>query len=205
MAGQIRNYQTCAGSSRPTTFTLMQNPIPCQKLVYCVAALCCVILSASAQSRPPAADAVQSGLEKEYASLLDFYKDLHLHPELSLHEERTSAHVAEELKKAGYEVTTKVGGHGVVAFLRNGAGRTVLVRTDMDALPVKEQTGLPYASSVTSKDDRSNDVPVMHACGHDMNMTCVLGAAHLLAELKDRWHGTLVVIGQPAEERSGGA
>ena len=183
----------------------MQNPIPCQKLVYCVAALCCVILSASAQSRPPAADAVQSGLEKEYASLLDFYKDLHLHPELSLHEERTSAHVAEELKKAGYEVTTKVGGHGVVAFLRNGAGRTVLVRTDMDALPVKEQTGLPYASSVTSKDARGNDVPVMHACGHDMNMTCVIGAARQLAQVKDRWHGTLVVIGQPAEETGQGA
>src|SRR6266404_662636 len=148
---------------------------------------------------------VQTRVEQEYSNLFELYKHLHTHPELSFQEEKTSARVAEELRGAGYEVTTAVGKHGVVAVLRNGSGSTVLVRTDMDALPVKEQTGLPYASSVTAKDPDGKEVPVMHACGHDMNMTCVLGAARVLAKLKEAWHGTLVVIGQPAEERGGGA
>ncbi len=148
---------------------------------------------------------VQTRVEQEYSNLFELYKHLHTHPELSFQEEKTSARVAEELRAAGYEVTTAVGKHGVVAVLRNGSGSTVLVRTDMDALPVKEQTGLPYASSVTAKDPDGKEVPVMHACGHDMNMTCVLGAARVLAKLKEAWHGTLVVIGQPAEERGGGA
>src|SRR5713101_8274027 len=150
-------------------------------------------------------ESVQSQVNQDYPRLLELYKDLHAHPELSFQEERTSARVAEELRRAGYEVTTGVGKHGVVGVLRNGPGATVLARTDMDALPVKEQTGLPYASTVTAKDPQGNDVPVMHACGHDMNMTCVLGAASVLAQMKDQWHGTLVVIGQPAEERGGGA
>src|SRR5207248_1251288 len=137
--------------------------------------------------------------------LISLYKDLHCHPELSFQEEKTSARVAEELRKAGYDVTTGVGKHGVVALLRNGTGPTVLVRTDMDALPVKEQTGLPYASTVTATDENGKQVPVMHACGHDMNMTCVLGAAQVLAQLKEQWKGTLMVIGQPAEERGSGA
>jgi len=150
-------------------------------------------------------ESVQSQVNQDYPRLLELYKDLHAHPELSFQEERTSARVAEELRRAGYEVTTGVGKHGVVGVLRNGPGATVLARTDMDALPVKEQTGLPYASTVTAKGPQGNDVPVMHACGHDMNMTCVLGAARVLAQLKDRWQGTLIVIGQPAEERGGGA
>jgi hippurate hydrolase len=150
-------------------------------------------------------EAVQAQVNHDYPSLFELYKHLHAQPELSFQEEKTSERVAEELRRAGYEVATAVGKYGVVGVLRNGPGTTVLARTDMDALPVKEQTGLPYASSVTAKAPEGEEVPVMHACGHDMNMTCVLGAARVLAQLKDRWQGTLVVIGQPAEERGGGA
>jgi amidohydrolase len=141
----------------------------------------------------------------EHASLDALYKHLHTHPELSLQEEATSARLAEELKKLGFEVTTGVGGHGVVGVLENGKGPTVLVRTDMDALPVTEQTGLSYASKVRVRDKAGNDVGVMHACGHDMHMTCWVGTARVLAGLKDRWQGTLVFIGQPAEEIGAGA
>ena len=169
-------------------------------------ALACVMtVCGFAQSPLAAREQVQSRLQQEYPSLFELYKFLHAHPELSLHEEQSAARVAEELRKAGYEVTTGVGKHGVVAVLRNGPGPTVLVRADMDALPVKEQTGLAYASTVVTKDSQGNDVPVMHACGHDMHMTCLVGTARLLAQLRDVWHGTLVLIGQPAEEVGGGA
>jgi amidohydrolase len=141
----------------------------------------------------------------EHAALDALYKHLHTHPELSLQEEATSARLAEELKKLGFEVTTGVGGHGVVGVLENGKGPTVLVRTDMDALPVTEQTGLSYASKVHVRDKAGNDVGVMHACGHDMHMTCFVGTARVLAGMKDRWQGTLVFIGQPAEEIGAGA
>src|SRR6266850_2515664 len=166
---------------------------------------CCLPLFALPRSFAAPRDLIQSRVQQEYANLFELYKHLHTHPELSFQEQKTSERVAEELRKAGYEVTTGVGKYGVVGVLRNGSAPTVLIRTDMDALPVKEQTGLPYASTVTAKDLQGNDVPVMHACGHDMNMTCVLGAARVLAQLKDQWRGTLVVIGQPAEERGGGA
>jgi hippurate hydrolase len=169
-------------------------------------ALACVMtVCGFAQSPLAAREQVQSRLQQEYPSLFELYKYLHAHPELSLHEVQSAARVAEELRKAGYEVTAGVGKHGVVAVLRNGPGPTVLVRADMDALPVKEQTGLPYASTVVTKDGQGNDVPVMHACGHDMHMTCLVGTARLLAQLRDVWHGTLVLIGQPAEEVGGGA
>src|SRR6266852_4719860 len=161
--------------------------------------------SGHAQNNTSARQLIDQRVSQEQSRLLELYKHLHTHPELSFQEEKTSAHVAETLRSAGYEVTTGVGRYGVVGVLRNQSGPTVLLRTDMDALPVKEQTGLPYASTVTAKDPQGNDVPVMHACGHDMNMTCVLGAASVLAQMKDQWHGTLVVIGQPAEERGGGA
>ncbi len=114
---------------------------------------------------------IDSHVKKESASLLALYKDLHRHPELSFQEQNTSKHVAEEFKKTGCEVTTGIGGYGVVGILRNGTGPTVLVRTDLDALPVKEQTGLPYASTVMTKDLQGNEVPVMHACGHDIHMS----------------------------------
>ena len=144
-------------------------------------------------------------IEAEYPSLFELYKHLHANPELSFHEEKTSARVAEELKRAGFEVTTGVGKYGVVAVLKNGGGPTILVRSDLDGLPVKEQTGLPFASTVTTKDDAGKDVSVMHACGHDIHMTSLVGVARVLAAMKDQWHGTLVLIGQPAEEKGGGA
>ena len=146
-----------------------------------------------------------AGLDALYPSLDSLYMDLHRNPELSLHEEKTAARLASLLRPLGYEVTEHVGGTGIVGVLKNGAGRTVWVRTDLDALPVKEQTGLAYASTVTSKNDAGQTVGVMHACGHDVHMVSWIGAATLLARSKDRWHGTLVFIGQPAEEVLRGA
>jgi hippurate hydrolase len=144
-------------------------------------------------------------LDSIYPDLDKLYIDLHQTPELSLHEEKTAAKLAARLKALGYEVTTGVGGTGVVAILKNGKGPVVLVRADMDALPVEERTGLPYASKVTTKDDSGATVSVMHACGHDIHMTSLIGAATLLARAKDRWRGTLFLIAQPAEEKGGGA
>jgi hippurate hydrolase len=137
--------------------------------------------------------------------LLGLYRHIHSHPELSFHEVETSQRIAEELRRAGAEVTTGLGKHGVVGVLKNGAGPTVLVRCDLDALPVTEATGLSFASKVTTKDDEGNSVGVMHACGHDMHMTVLVGTARWLADHKDRWSGTVLFIGQPAEEKIGGA
>ncbi len=141
----------------------------------------------------------------EYALLDSLYKHLHAHPELSFYEYETARRLASELRALGFEVTEQVGGTGVVGVLRNGEGPVVLVRTDMDALPVVEATGLPYASTVRTRDEAGQEVGVMHACGHDVHMTVWLGTARVLARHRDRWSGTLVFIGQPAEERSGGA
>jgi hippurate hydrolase len=146
-----------------------------------------------------------AGLDAAYPKLDALYQDLHRNPELSKHEDRTSAKLAAQLRALGFEVTEHVGVHGVVGVLRNGPGPTVLVRTDMDALPVKEQTGLAYASTVTTRNEAGETVPVMHACGHDIHMTSWVGAATLLAGLKSRWHGTLIMVGQPAEEVVAGA
>jgi amidohydrolase len=148
---------------------------------------------------------ILAGLDGLYPELDAVYRDLHQTPELSLQEEKTAAKLAERMRKLGFEVTQKVGGHGVVAVLRNGPGPTVLLRTDMDALPVEEKTGLPHASQVKMTDDTGQSVPVMHACGHDVHMTVWLGTATLLARAKERWRGTLVMVGQPAEERGSGA
>lgn len=145
------------------------------------------------------------GLDALYPSLDALYQDLHRHPELSKHEEKTAAKMAARLRELGFQVTEHVGGLGVVGVLRNGGGPTVLVRTDMDALPIKEQTGLPYASTVTAKNAAGEEVGVMHACGHDIHMASWVGAAALLAGARDRWHGTLVFVGQPAEEVVAGA
>jgi hippurate hydrolase len=155
----------------------------------------------------------QAIADAELPSLLTIYKDLHTHPELSTHEERTAAIVAKELKAAGCEVTDHFGKYdkpgltsfGVIGVMKNGAGPTVAVRTDLDALPVHEETGLPYASTVTTKNDAGQDVSVMHACGHDIHMSTFIGTARALGKLKDKWHGTIVFIGQPAEETVGGA
>jgi hippurate hydrolase len=142
----------------------------------------------------------------ELAPGLDaLYRDLHQHPELSLQEQETAARLAGRLRDLGYQVTTGVGGHGLVGVLQNGPGPTVLLRTDLDALPIKEETGLPYASAVTARNTGGEPVPVMHACGHDVHMAGWVGAATLLARSKARWRGTLVLVGQPAEELGSGA
>lgn len=157
----------------------------------------------------PAADSPQPAIEKriadEYASLDALYKDLHAHPELGFQEVRTAARLTKELKAAGFEVTEKVGVTGVVAVLKNGAGPTVLVRADMDGLPIVEKTGLAYASKDTVRDADGREVGTMHACGHDINVTCLVGVARVLSGMKDQWKGTLVFIGQPAEEIGAGA
>jgi hippurate hydrolase len=160
-----------------------------------------------------AAQSLDQMIDREIPSLLTTYKQLHAAPELSMQEKNSSALIAARLKELGYEVTYPVGQYtepgttcyGVVAIMRNGNGPTLLVRTDMDALPVQEQTGLPYASSVRGKSQTGDDVPVMHACGHDIHMTTLLGTAKMLAQLKSQWHGTLMLIGQPAEEVVKGA
>lgn len=149
--------------------------------------------------------AVEKQVEAELPNLVELYKHLHTNPELSLQEEKSAAQMAKELEKVGFEVTTKVGGTGVVGVFKNGKGPTILVRTDMDALPVVEQTGVPYASQVKMRDKLGREVGVMHACGHDIHMTCWTGTARVLTAMKDRWQGTLVFIGQPAEEIGLGA
>lgn len=149
----------------------------------------------------------------ELPSLLAIYKDIHGNPELSGHEQRTAALVAKELRAAGCEVTENFGKYddsrlkcyGVVGVMKNGDGPTVLLRTDMDALPVHEETGLPYASTVMTKNDEGRDVSVMHACGHDAHMAAFIGTARALQRMKDQWSGTIVFVGQPAEEAIGGA
>jgi hippurate hydrolase len=139
------------------------------------------------------------------AELADIYVDLHRLPELSFQEERTAALAAAELTRLGFEVTTGVGRTGVVGVLSNGTGPTILLRADMDALPVLEATGLAYASTVRGRDPEGQDVPVMHACGHDVHVTCLLGAVRVLAGERDTWAGTLVAVFQPAEELGVGA
>jgi hippurate hydrolase len=162
--------------------------------------------AAAAAADPAPAGVLRADIDAMYPDIERLYTDLHQNPELSLLEEKTSAKLAERMKKLGYQVTTKVGGTGVVAVLKNGPGKTLLVRTDMDALPVLEQTGLAYASKVTQKDAVTGDVvPVMHACGHDVHMASWIGTATILAKRKDLWKGTLMFIGQPAEERVRGA
>src|SRR5213080_4595956 len=166
-----------------------------------------VALNSFAQQTP------QQIADTELPSLLTIYKDVHSHPELSTQEERTSALLAKELKAVGCNVTENVGKYeksdqkcfGVVGLMKNGDGPVVLVRTDLDALPVQEETGLPYASTVVTKNEKGDDVHVMHACGHDAHISMIIGVARSLGKLKDQWHGTIVFVGQPAEELGIGA
>ncbi|MEY9850008.1 amidohydrolase [Streptacidiphilus sp. MAP5-3] len=151
-------------------------------------------------------DAVIGNLPEIREGLAELYRHLHQHPELSLQETRTAALLARRLRDAGFDdVTECVSGTGVVGVLRNGEGPVVMLRADIDALPVEEKTGLPYASSTRAIDQDGRDVPVMHACGHDMHATCLAGAATLLARSRDQWRGTLLVVFQPAEEFAVGA
>ena len=176
----------------------------------CFLALAYLLAAIIAAAQSPALD---SKVDQELPALVSTYKALHAAPELSHHEDKTAALLAGQLRSFGYEVTEHVGkypnpawqGHGIVAVMKNGTGSTVLVRADMDALPVEEQTGLPYASHVYTKNDAGVDVGVMHACGHDIHVTTLIGTAKLLAAMKDQWHGTLVLIGQPSEETIDGA
>jgi hippurate hydrolase len=141
----------------------------------------------------------------DLGALAALYRDLHAHPELAFAEHRTAAIAAQRLRELGYQVTAGVGGTGVVGVLSHGTGPTVMLRADMDGLPVLEQTGLPYACTGRTTDSAGADVPVMHACGHDMHVTCLLGAAAELAAHRDEWHGTLLLVFQPAEEAGQGA
>ncbi|HEY8187317.1 MAG TPA: amidohydrolase [Pyrinomonadaceae bacterium] len=160
-----------------------------------------------------AQQSLDSMIDRDIVSLVATYKTLHAAPELSHHEERTASFFANQLRALGYTVTERVGkyekpewtSYGVVAVMKNGAGPTVLLRTELDALPVDEKTGLPYASKVKTKNEAGQEVSVMHACGHDVHITNMLGTAKILSQLKDQWAGTLVLIGQPAEEVGDGA
>ena len=154
---------------------------------------------------PAAAQTLDEQVKAQMPSLIDIYADLHAHPELSFHEVRSAGILAAEAKKLGFDVTEKVGGTGVVAVMKNGPGPVVLVRADMDGLPVTEQTGLPGASKVRVTTDEGVETGVMHACGHDTHMTSWIGVARLMAANKANWSGTLVMVGQPAEERGAGA
>ena len=180
-----------------------------QLLKICLSISVLLSLSGLAQAQ----QSLDGLLDRDIAGLVSTYKSLHAAPELSHFEEKTSAFVAKELRALGYTVTERLGkygrpewkGYGVVGVLKNGAGPTVLVRADLDALPVEEKTALPYASKVRTKNEAGQDVGVMHACGHDIHITSLLGTARLLAELKDQWRGTVVLVGQPAEESVDGA
>lgn len=178
-----------------------------KKILFTVSLVALIVGSTSAQQ------SLDSMIDREIGQLVSTYKMLHGAPELSHYEAKTSAFVADQLRALGYTVTDHFGkydrpewkGYGVVAVMKNGAGPTVLVRTDLDALPVEEKTGVPYASTVRTKNDAGIEVSVMHACGHDVHITSFLGTAKMLSQLKDQWHGTLVMIGQPAEETIDGA
>jgi hippurate hydrolase len=166
--------------------------------------LSCAALAAQA---PPAVWTTPTVAEVDaiYPDVEALYMDLHRNPELAFQETQTSAKIAARLKALGFDVTTGVGRTGVVGVLRNGAGPTVMLRTELDALPVEEKTGLPFASTAVGRNSAGQTVPVMHACGHDIHMAALVGTARLMAERRDRWRGTLVMVGQPAEEAGGGA
>ncbi len=161
--------------------------------------------AALALAAPAAAQTLGGEVEKQMPSLMAIYKDLHANPELSFMEVRSAGILAAEARKLGFKVTEKVGGTGIVAVLENGPGPVVLVRADMDGLPVTEQTGLPGASKIRVTTKEGVETGVMHACGHDTHMTAWVGVARLMAANKAKWSGTLVMIGQPAEERGAGA
>ena len=182
----------------------MRNKIPLITLVLAG------FMASPIQAQQPALDAM---IDRNIASLVSTYKMLHAAPELSHQELKTSTFFAAQLRTMGYEVTERIGkyensawtSYGVVAILKNGPGPVVLIRTELDALPVNEKTGLPYASTVKTKNDAGDEVSVMHACGHDIHITSMLGTAKMLSELKNQWSGTLIILGQPAEETVDGA
>jgi amidohydrolase len=155
--------------------------------------------------RPAWTTASIAEVDAIYPDVEALYIDLHRNPELAFHETQTAAKLAARVKALGFDVTAGVGQTGIVAVMKNGSGPTVMLRTELDALPVEEKTGLPFASKVVVKNASGESIPVMHACGHDIHMAAWAGTARLMAEHRDRWHGTLVMVGQPAEEGGGGA
>ena len=181
----------------PLNLTMKTRTLPC-----IVALGFSVALGQAADSIK---DWVAKAVDTELPSLVSLYKHFHANPELSFMEAETAKRLAAELRTAGLKVTTGGGGHGLVGMLKNGDGPTLLIRTDLDGLPVREETGLPHASTKQMADALGNTVYTMHACGHDVHMTSFVGTARLLGQLRDRWSGTLVTIGQPAEERGAGA
>ena len=195
----------------------MSRAIPLRHQLLAQLLLGTLLVLSSCQSGNPVADArpgpaaaaarddIAAMVNEAQPELEALYQTLHREPELSLAEAKTAKRLADALRALGYDVTEGVGGHGVVAVLKNGEGKTLLIRTDLDALPIKEQTGAPYASTVTTTDAAGQAIPVMHACGHDVHIVSLIGTARAMAELKERWRGTLVLIGQPAEELVQGA
>src|SRR5689334_3526951 len=158
-----------------------------------------------ASSTAVTSEPILAALGTLLSELTSIYTDIHSHPELSMHETRTAEIAADRLGRAGFDVTTGVGNTGVVGLLRNGDGPTVMLRADMDALPVKEATGLPYASTVVAKDRDGNATPVGHMCGHDMHVAWLIGAATLFSQVRSSWKGTLMAVFQPAEETAEGS
>lgn len=151
------------------------------------------------------AQEINSQVDQEYESLFQLYRHLHANPELSFQEAKTAERIQKELESAGYQVTSGIGGYGLVGVLKNGDGPVLMIRTDLDGLPVTEQTGLEYSSRIKIRTEQGNEVGVMHACGHDVHMTSFIGTARLMSQFRKHWRGTLLMIGQPAEERGGGA
>jgi hippurate hydrolase len=197
----MRNITPCAAHCKPSRFFVLKQAISAVSLT--------VFLAITGLRAPAAVADVPADLRDwtsaQMPSLTELYQHFHSNPELSLSEKETSARLAKELKAAGATVTTGVGGYGVVGVLKNGDGPTLLIRTDMDALPVAEQTGLPFASTVRTKDEQGAAVGVAHACGHDLHMTNITGVARYLGSHRELWSGTIVFIGQPAEELGSGA
>ncbi len=194
-AGAESGSAFCWNSCDPET-------MPASLLLFVLAGL---PLQQAASPPAPPGDGIKQWVSEHLDGLDGLYRDLHAHPELSLHEEKTAARLSGVLEKAGFQVSEKIGGTGVVGILMNGPGPVVLVRTEMDALPVIEETGLPFASTVQALDDRGRKVGVMHACGHDVHMTVWSGTASFLGQHKELWKGTVVFIAQPAEEIGAGA
>src|SRR5438874_7548361 len=182
--------------------TLLGNGECQNDRAYLAMFLLLVVVTASAWAQTAA---TSGEVENVFPQARALYVDVHQNPELSGHETQTAEKLVSRLRTLGYEVTEHIGGNGIVALLKNGPGPTVMLRTELDALPVEEKTGLPYASKIHTKDDAGRDVPVMHACGHDLHMASLMGTGAIMAHSKASWHGTLMLIGQPAEETIGGA
>jgi amidohydrolase len=175
------------------------------KLIHSLLILCISVQAIYAQTKSPAVKQIEEFTKGQYPSLEKLYRQLHQNPELSLHEEKTSKIMAAELRSLGFSVTEKLGAFGLVGIYTNGKGPTVLIRTDMDGLPLEEKTGLPYASKARGVNAAGAEVSVMHACGHDIHMTVFIGTARALIETKKNWKGTLVMVAQSAEENGFGA